>query len=110
MDPITNSAFVDQLGLSGLAVGLIQLLKATPWVGWVNRHSDALNRSLSVAMAIFTAVGIQMVISGGLQTGGSITITFPSLSVMGQTLLRFVAQLVMQEITYRSVAKPITDK
>lgn len=88
---------------------LLEWLKRAQWFPWVNQHSDLLNRLISVAAAFFSSVGIQAVMTGNLsfETGATITLTLPSLSVITDTLVHTLGQLAIQQATYQGlIQKP----
>ena len=89
---MNDTLLAHQIGLAAAAVYVIQLLKASP-IPWFNQHSDALNRFVSVLIALATAIGLTMNVHGNLSTGGSIMITFPSLPVILDGASHFLAQI-----------------
>ena len=95
-----------QAGLAMAAVYLIQWLKGANWFPWLTRHTDLANKVVSFVLALFTAAGIEWHTTGTAMTGGSITITYPALSVVFTGVIRFITQIGLQEGFYRNAVKP----
>ena len=103
---MTNEILGDQVGVSVLVVGVLQWLKRQTWFPWITEHTDGLNRAVALAAAFLTSAGFQFAIDGGWQTGGTLTITIPSLTVIFSFLLHAAAQGGIQETLYRVAVKP----
>lgn len=102
-----DSSVINHLGVAGLLVYTLEAMKRTPWFPWVNKHSDKINRLISVLSALTAAVGIEVAASGNIHTGGQIIFTYPSLAQMFETGMHFIAQFAMQEALYKSAIKPV---
>lgn len=100
-----DSLLGHQIAIAALISGAIELLKRSPFP-WFSQHSDQLNRSASLLAAALTAVGLTAQLKGSLETGGMITIMFPSLNAMIEAALHFASQAMMQEAIYRMALKP----
>lgn len=94
-----------QIAISAAVVWALERLKRWPQFAWIDANSDTVNRIVSIAAALVTAVGLQANMAGTFQAGGTLTITWPSLLVMRDAASHFASQLAMQEIIYRTAVK-----
>lgn len=91
-DPMTH------LTSGALVVYLLEWLKSSdrPWLGWVNRHSDGINKLLSAVAAAGITLGISL--TGDSAAGWVIHIPPPPVLMAG--LWGFLQQFISQQIVY----------
>ncbi len=89
-----------QLGLIGVTVWGLQLLKRSKWFPWINANTETATRVISTAMALFSAVLIQISITGDASTGWHGTFAIPNLHALGDGVVRFVGSKLGQEALY----------
>lgn len=97
--------FTAHLTLGAVAVYALEYVKSAGWCPWITQDTKALNRLLSVAMAIISAMGIS--ISYNPSLGG--TIQIPALSVLLLGVWEVVKQTATQQLIYDGItgkAKP----
>lgn len=97
---------VSQLTSAATVVYLLQWLKRTKWVPWVNMHSSTLNHWLSIVGALITSVGIHLTFTGTAADGWQGTFMVPSLLAMWHGLTHLVQSYVAQKVLYTAVVKP----
>ena len=88
-----------------MVVHALELLKRSSLCPWLAEHTDQANRWVSIIAAVLSAAGFVFVMSGDVQTGGTITITFPPLIRILNMFLHACAQTGAQEVYYRIVVK-----
>ena len=102
---MNETALGHQIGIAAGVVWLLEWLKRSNWFPWLNQNSVLVNRVVSIVVALIAAIGVTMSITGNLQLGGSLTITFPSLPTMLDAGSHFLTQLVLQEGLYQQVVR-----
>lgn len=105
-DPMVQLAITT--AAAGATVKILELLKNWPWFKPLSQHTKTINRAISVVVALLSAGGFTYQFSAGssLETGGSITLSFPPLSVFLEFLGRFGYSIMTQEGYYQNVQKP----
>jgi len=101
-DPTMVNDFMSTITASTLAVSMIQWLKDTKYVPFINQHSATLNRVLSWAIAFFSGAGIHYTFNGD---AGVLTVTGLSLGVIIHTLTITCKQYAAQWIIYKGIVK-----
>ncbi len=100
-----ESTLTHQFAISAVIVYVVERLKYWPSFRWIDTDTDRVNRIVSIAAALFTAVGLQISMAGSFHAGGTLTITWPSVAQMYDAGTHFVAQMAMQELMYRGAIK-----
>jgi len=100
------------LALGAIISYALQWLKNAKWFPWLAEHTTTLNRLLSAVAAFLSSVGIVAASTGHLswETGTTITLAIPSLSIIWQTGLNTLGQWVIQEGVYKGLVQPATVK
>ena len=95
-----------------LAFGIIttyvlEWLKKCPWFPLLNTNTDTLNRLFSVLAAFASSVGIVAASTGHLswETGTTITLTVPSLSIIVDTTIHSIGQWGIQQAVYKGIVQ-----
>ena len=104
----TTGLLIDQAGAAIGIVKVIEFLKLNERFPWLNMKTDQWNKLVSYSAAILTTIGFSIAMSGNIHTGGTITITFPSLDSIGQTLLHILIQIGMQDFFYHNAVKKVS--
>jgi UDP-N-acetylmuramyl pentapeptide phosphotransferase/UDP-N-acetylglucosamine-1-phosphate transferase len=95
----------DQIVLAGVAVWIIEKLKASKRFPFIDQYTDQLNKWLSVALAIAGTVGISVTFN---MADGSLLIT----GLTPESVLSFAwnatSQFVIQQAGYHGVLKRST--
>jgi hypothetical protein len=94
-DPVLS-----QLSYSVVAIWVIQKLKECKWLPWINQNSDTVNKVVAVVVSFIAAIGVQWTVQGGLQDGGTITITYPSLATMLALAVKWLQSYAVQQGMY----------
>jgi hypothetical protein len=102
---MNETALGHQIGIAAAVVWVLEFLKRSNWFPWLNQNSATINRVVSIAVALIAAVGVTMNISGNLDLGGTITISFPSLPAMLDAGSHFLSQIALQEGFYQQIVK-----
>ena len=103
------SSWVDslghQLGMVGMTVWGLQLLKRSKVFPWLNANTETANSVISTCAALISALAIQISITGDATAGWHGTFAIPNLHALWETLVRFVGSKVGQETLYTMVYK-----
>lgn len=111
ISPMDTDIDLGQLfGAGTVTVFVMDWIKRTAWIPWINQHSDTLNRVVSLIVAVVTATGIKMVSTGTLHAGGTITITFPAMQVIVNTLVHGGGQFGWQELLHKALGNHAMNK
>lgn len=102
---MTDSIVADQLGSAYVITYAIEWLKRANWFPWLAQHTCAANRTISVIFALLVSVGFTFKAEGTMQTGGTITIGYPSMGVLISAALHFALQLGFHETLYQKVVR-----
>ena len=102
MDPSLNVPI--QALIAWATVHAIELLKNAKWFPWLQRDWTWILRLVGAAASIGTAMGVTMHLTGSWETGGTVTISYPSVRAL---LLSFYGWLV-QQVYYHGVIKSKT--
>ncbi len=100
-----DTLFTNQVGVSVLVVYVLEWLKRTDKISWISENTDRLNRAVAIIVAFLTSIGFQFAMTGDWRSGGTITITVPSLTAVGSVLLHSLSQVGIQEGFYRAAVK-----
>ena len=90
------------LTASTLTVSIIQWLKATKWIPFIDQHTAGINRVLSWFAAFLTGTGIHWTFN---HDAGVLTITGLSLGVIIHTATITSKQYAVQWLIYRGIVK-----
>ena len=88
-----------QITLSAVVVVVMQWLKNSSYMPWLNQQSDKANRVVAALLAFVTAIGIHYTYDAGV-----VTITFTVMTVL-HGLWHWLQSLVFQELVYKGVIK-----
>jgi len=106
-DPTMVNDFMSTVTASTLAVSVIQWLKDTKYVPFINQHSAGLNRTLSWFIAFCSGAGIHYTFNGD---AGVLTVTGLSAGVIFHTVTITCKQYVAQWLIYKGIVKgPASD-
>jgi hypothetical protein len=99
VDAMNNEAW-DTVAVSTIAVGVVQWLKNSKWIPFMDQHTSTINRIVSWAAAFCSATGIHYTFDHG--TG---TLTLTGLTVMGlwHSFGDTVKSYAVQWLIYRGV-------
>jgi len=97
-----NELISSQIGAAGISVYLIQWLKNTTKLPWINDATNQLNRWLSAFLAALAVVGIHVEFD---QTVGILTVTGLTIAAVVPLAWNFITQFVLQEVIYRGAVK-----
>jgi hypothetical protein len=100
-----SESLTHQLAVSAAVVWILEQVKRWEAFRWIQADTDRINRYVAFCAAFCGSLGLQGTMSGSFQEGGTLTITWPSLSQLGDAGLHVVAQAAMQELFYRGVVK-----
>lgn len=104
-------SIVGQGGVAVCTVFLLDWLKQSKWVPWINRNSETLNRVISLVVAFGSAVGFKVLShTGDIHTGGVITIAYPSITTILDTLGHGATQFGGQEILHKLLGNHVMGK
>ena len=95
----TGSPFGDQLTVSAVVVFILQMLKKASWFPWLTVEKDRLNRSIAVALAGLSALGINITFQS---TEGVLTITGLTAGTFLHGGWEWLKAFAVQEFVYRS--------
>ncbi len=101
-DPTMVNDFMSTITASTLAVSVIQWLKGTKWVPFVNAHSARMNQVLSWMIAFFSGAGIHYTFNGD---AGVLTVTGLSAGVIIHTATITCKQWAVQWLIYKGIVK-----
>jgi hypothetical protein len=101
-DPTMVNDLMSTITASTLAVSVIQWLKNTKLVPFINQHSAGLNRTLAWLVAFFSGAGIHYTFNGD---AGVLTVTGLSVGVIIHTATITCKQYVVQWLIYKGVVK-----
>ena len=90
------------LTASTLTVSIIQWLKTSKWLPFINQHSATLNRTLGWVSAFATGTGIHYTFN---HDAGVLTITGLSAGVIIHTATVTAKQYAMQWLIYKGIVK-----
>lgn len=96
----------EQVALAYVASKVIEFIKNSKHLPFINQHSDQINRALSWFLAMATTAGIQVGFTGSLLEGGVLQVTIPSLETLVQFGLNTVFQHALQKGSYHGLIKP----
>ncbi len=99
-DPTMVNDLLSTVTASTLAVSIIQWLKSTKLVPFINQHSAGLNRTLSWFIAFASGAGIHYTFNGD---AGVLTITGLSAGVIIHTATITCKQYAIQWLIYRGI-------
>jgi hypothetical protein len=106
MDPQAQtvlSPMSTQVGIALIVPFVLQWLKKTPFVPWINERTDWVVRLLSMAVAVASSVGIIVTWD---PAAGSLLITGINVQAIANLLFQSWAHFKGQEIVYRTAIKP----
>ena len=92
---------ISQFTASGIAVWLIQKIKAAKWLPFITDETNGFNRTLAALLATLSTVGIVFT----YDPAGALTITGLTLANGVMLAWKVAGSLVMQEIIYRGAVK-----
>lgn len=101
-DPTMVNDFMSTITASTLAVSVIQWLKDTKYVPFINQHSASLNRTLSWAIAFCSGAGIHYTFNGD---AGVLTVTGLSAGVIIHTATITCKQYAAQWLIYKGIVR-----
>lgn len=101
-DPTMVNDFMSTIAASTLAVSVIQWLKNTKLIPFINAHSAGVNRTLSWLIAFASGAGIHYTFSGD---SGVLTITGLSAGVIIHTATITCKQYAVQWLIYKGIVK-----
>ena len=107
-DPGVNSgldALGHQVGLIGITVWGLQLLKRSKMFPWLNANTETANSIVSTVAALVSALAIQVSITGDSTQGWHGTFAIPNVHALGDDVVRFVGSKMGQEALYTFVYK-----
>lgn len=96
-----------QAGIAVAAVHLINWLKDTKMIPFVNQHSQTINRIIAFMAAVIGGLGVHTAWQGDLTSGGELRIAYPPLDVMVASFAHIAAQWGFQKVYFRLQAPPI---
>jgi hypothetical protein len=100
------SVLADQVTAAGLSAWLIQRLKASRQIPFINEHSDWINRVLSLGFALATTLGMHFAWHSDVSHGGGVLlIGLPPMSEFLSGVWRTAGSFVMQQVAYRGFIK-----
>jgi hypothetical protein len=102
-----TSLVLTQVTVSAIVVALIEWMKRTNRLSWINVETEKLNRAVAFVGATVSAIGIHMTWNHGANPG-SYLLGISGLTVMGVThgLWTVTKSFVMQQIIFHSTVKP----
>jgi predicted Co/Zn/Cd cation transporter (cation efflux family) len=92
-----------QVGIALIVPFVLQWLKNTPLMPWINHRTDWVVRLLSMAVAVASSVGI--IVSWDPEAG-ALLITGLHLDKIAALIFQAFAHFKGQEIVYRTAIKP----
>lgn len=102
-DPTMTNELLSTLTGATMVVSIIEWVKNTKVVPFINRNSTALNRVVSWVGAFLAGTGIHYTFN---QDAGVLTISGLSAGVIFHTALITTKQYALQWMLYRGVVKP----
>jgi hypothetical protein len=99
---MTNPA-IDQLTISAVVVMIVQWLKNTKWVPFMQAHTDTLNRVVAWGAAAGTALGMHLAYDSASHT---LTISGLALATIAHGGWDWIKSIAVQELIYKGVLKP----
>jgi hypothetical protein len=99
-EKIMDTIVLDQITAAGLIVMIVQWLKNTKWVPWVNEHSAFVTRFVSWTAAFGVATGIHYMYD---REAGTLLFTGLSLTTVLTSFWHWLSSIVAQELIYRGV-------
>jgi len=107
MDNTSNDILVQHLSYGFMTTYALEWLKSQSWLPLLKQDTDKLNRFMSAGAAFLSSVGIVTAMNGHLswETGATVTLTLPSLSVLWSTAVHTVGQFGIQEAAYKGLVK-----
>lgn len=109
MDQATITLFESQVVFSAAAVSVIQAMKNSARLPWINQYTGTLNNAISIILAVGSAAGLTFAHSGGLSEGGQIVINYPSGAQMLEFSIKsafsYCSQKAMYRVMYHAYAK-----
>ncbi len=94
-----------QVGLIGITVWGLQLLKRSKWFPWLNANTETATSVVSTVAALLSALAIQFTITGDSTQGWHGTFAIPNVHALGDDVVRFVGSKMGQEALYTFVYK-----
>ncbi len=101
---------VNYVALNALCVWMIEKLKGSSKVPWVEAGKDKLLKSLSLLSATLGAAGIDIAAAHAVGGGYSIHIAIPSLAALLTFLGNVIANYAAQKVGYHLVYKGVDVK
>lgn len=95
-----DTVVLDQITAAGLIVMLVQWVKNTKYIPWVNNHSAAITRIISWGAAFFTALGVHYIYD---KEAGTLLFTGLGFTAILASLWHWASSVVAQELIYRGV-------
>lgn len=105
-EPTMGNEFLSTITASTIAVSIIQWLKNTKLVPFINEHSTGLNRLVSWVAAFAAGTGIHFTFNGD---AGVLQVTGLSAGVIIHTVTVTCKQYAVQWLIYRGILKPGTN-
>lgn len=94
------SRFISSGTLSVVIVAMIQWLKESTNIPWINQQTTTLNKMLGAFLAFIASIGISYTYNAG-----TVTIVFTVTAVLAG-LWHWIQQLAMQHFVYHGFIKP----
>lgn len=98
MDPTTST-----ITASAMAVAIIQWMKNTKLIPFMDQHTDAINRLVAWIAATISAFGIHYNYDA---TAGTLTLTGLTAAGIGHSLWEVIRSYAFQILIYKGVMKP----
>lgn len=103
---MTDEGLGQRAAMAYVAAMVIDWLKRTNWVPWINHNTDKLNRVVSIVAAIGQTAGFNFIFEGTLDAGGILHVSIPSLSAIVHFATDSVYTFAAQEFAYKVAMKP----
>ncbi len=102
-----DDVLTQHLAYGALSTYAIEFLKKAKWFPFLTDNSAALSRVCSVVASVVSSAGITAAATGHLSfdTGTTVTLVIPSISVMVTVALHSVGQFVIQQGVYHGLVK-----
>ena len=94
-----------QVGIIGITVWGLQLLKRSKFFPWLNANTETATSIVSTVAAFLGAVAIQVSVTGDATQGWHGTFAIPNLHALSDMVVRFVGSKIGQEGLYTLVYK-----
>ena len=93
------------VGAAVVAAHVVEFLKRSGRIPWINQNTDRLNRWLAYMMAALNTAGFRLVLTGDLASGAGIHLSLPPADHLVDLLLDFSGAFGSQEFYYRTAIK-----